>query len=51
LNIDFGINNETQDYKIGTMWESTCGRGRGKEGDEGEGVWLIGFIYIHETEP
>jgi hypothetical protein len=28
LNIDFGINNERQDCKIGTGWGNTCGRGR-----------------------
>jgi hypothetical protein len=26
------------------------GRGRVNGGDEGEGMWLIGFIYIHEIE-
>jgi hypothetical protein len=23
---------------------------RVNEGDEGEGIWLMGFIYIHEIE-
>jgi hypothetical protein len=32
-------------YEVGT-----CGRGRMNGGDEGEGVWLMGFIYIHEIE-
>jgi hypothetical protein len=26
------------------------GRGRVNEGDEGEGIWLMGFVYIHEIE-
>jgi hypothetical protein len=21
-----------------------------KEGDEGEGIWLMGFVYLYETE-
>jgi hypothetical protein len=25
-------------------------RGRGSGGNEGEGIWLIGFIYIYEIE-
>jgi hypothetical protein len=39
LNINLNINNETQGCKIGTvLWEGdTSGRGRGNEGDEGEG--------------
>jgi hypothetical protein len=45
LNIDIGTNSERQDYKIGTvgghLWE-----GQVKGGDEGEGLWLRGFIYI-----
>jgi hypothetical protein len=24
---------------------------RGNEGDEDEGIWLMGFIYLHEIEP
>jgi hypothetical protein len=41
LNIDFGINNERQDCKIGTVcvWVLVCRR-RGNGGDEGEGIWL-----------
>jgi hypothetical protein len=50
LNTDFGIKNERQDCKIGTVWGDICGRGRINEGDEGEGIWLMGFIYIHEIE-
>jgi hypothetical protein len=43
LNINFGIKNESQDCKIGTVegWMVN-------EGDEGEGIWLVYFIYIHE---
>jgi hypothetical protein len=26
------------------------GRGRGNEGDEGEVIWLMDFIYIHEID-
>jgi hypothetical protein len=33
FNIDFGINNERQDCKIGTVWGSTCGRRKGNRGD------------------
>jgi hypothetical protein len=29
----------------GYLWE-----GEGDEGNEGEEIWLIGFIYIHEIE-
>jgi hypothetical protein len=32
------------------MWRATCGRGRGNGGDEGEGIWLMDFIYIKEIE-
>jgi hypothetical protein len=51
LNIDFGINNERQDCKTGTVGErGTCGKGRVNGGDEGEGIWLMGFIYLQEIE-
>jgi hypothetical protein len=50
LNIDVGNNNERQDCKIGTVEGSTCGRGKVIGGDEGEGIWLMGFIYIHKKE-
>jgi hypothetical protein len=30
LNIDLNINNERQDYKIGTVWGNTCEMGEGK---------------------
>jgi hypothetical protein len=48
LNIDFGINNERQNCKIGTVWGVLL-RGE-NEGDEGEGIWLMGFIYMYEVE-
>jgi hypothetical protein len=51
LNIDFGTKNERQGCKIGTVcMGSTYGRGRGNGGDEGEGIWLMGFIYIYEIK-
>jgi hypothetical protein len=28
----------------------TCGRERLNGGDEGEGIWLMGFIYIYKIE-
>jgi hypothetical protein len=28
----------------------TCGRGRRNGGDEGEGIWLMDFIYLYEIE-
>jgi hypothetical protein len=46
LNINLDINNERRDFKIGTV----CGGKRGKEGDEGEGIWWMDFIYFYETE-
>jgi hypothetical protein len=49
LSIDLGINNEGQDCKMGTvcggMWE-----GRVNGGSEGEGIWVMGFIYMHGKE-
>jgi hypothetical protein len=27
------------------------GRGRVKEGDEGDSVWQMDFIYLYETDP
>jgi hypothetical protein len=47
LNINLNINNVRQDCKIGTV----CGRGvlmggmRVNEGDKGEGIWQMDFIY------
>jgi hypothetical protein len=28
----------------------SCGVGRVNEGNEGEGIWLMDFIYIYEVE-
>jgi hypothetical protein len=30
--------------------EVLVGEGRVKEGDEGDGIWFVNFIYLHETE-
>jgi hypothetical protein len=50
LNTDFGIKNERQDYKIVWCGEASC-RGRMVNGgDEGEGIWLMGFIYMYELD-
>jgi hypothetical protein len=43
LNIDLGINNERQDYKLGTVGVYLCA-GRVNEGNNGEGIWLMDFI-------
>jgi hypothetical protein len=43
LNIDLEINNERQDYKISTMERVSVG-------DEGEDIWLMGFIHTHEIK-
>jgi hypothetical protein len=44
LNINLEINNEKRDCKTGTVWGGCCG-GVVNEGDEGEGIWLMDFIY------
>jgi hypothetical protein len=44
MNIDFVIKNERQDCKIGIVGGSIYGKGKG------EGLWLMGFIYIYEIE-
>jgi hypothetical protein len=49
LNIDFGINNERKDCKIGTLCGSTYGKGM-IGGDEDEGIGSISFIHIKEIE-
>jgi hypothetical protein len=50
LKIDLENNNERQTVKfIQCVW-GTCGRGRGNEGDEGEGIRLMDFIYICKIE-
>jgi hypothetical protein len=47
LSVNLEINNERQDCESGTVVGGTC-RGRGNEGDEGEGIWLMDFIYEKE---
>jgi hypothetical protein len=48
LNIDFGFKNERQDCKIGTVCGGgTCG-GERVNGDEGEGIWFMGCVYMYE---
>jgi hypothetical protein len=52
LNVNLNINNENQDCKIGTVYAGRAllvGRGM-KEGDEGDSIWLMDFIYLYETE-
>jgi hypothetical protein len=44
LNIDFGIQNERRDCKIGNSV------GRWVNGDEDDGIWLMGFIYMYKIE-
>jgi hypothetical protein len=50
LSTDFGIKNVRQDCKICIVWMGNCGRRRVNGGDEGEGIWLTGFIDIYELE-
>jgi hypothetical protein len=51
LNIDLNINNERQDCEIGTVWGVVLvGEGRLNEGDEGEEIWWLDFIYLYEIE-
>jgi hypothetical protein len=52
LNIDFGIKNERQDDKTGTVCGrgGTCGKGAMNAGDEDEAIGLMDFIYIKEIE-
>jgi hypothetical protein len=51
LNIDLGINNERQDCTTGSVAGEVLVRGwRVNGGDEGEGIWLMGFKYIYEIE-
>jgi hypothetical protein len=45
LNTNLGINNERQDCKIVPRGRVlVCGA---NEGDAGEGIWLMNFIYVH----
>jgi hypothetical protein len=39
---------ERLDYKIGTLEGYLSGRRMNT--DEGEGIWLMGFIYVNEVE-
>jgi hypothetical protein len=32
------------------VWRGTSGRGRVDDGDESEGIWLVGFIFLYEIE-
>jgi hypothetical protein len=45
FNIDFGINNERQYYKTGTVGEGACGRERVNGGDEDEN--MVDGLHIH----
>jgi hypothetical protein len=36
--------------KMCTVCGGPCGRGRVNGRDEGEGKWLMGFIYIYDRE-
>jgi hypothetical protein len=42
------VNNERQDYKIGTVG-AACGRER-VNALIGKGTWLMDFLYLNETE-
>jgi hypothetical protein len=52
LSVNLNINNENQDCKIGTVcvyvWGILAEGERVKEG--GDGIWLMDFIYLYETE-
>jgi hypothetical protein len=50
LNTDLDINNERQDCELGTVWGALVGGRRVNEGDGGEGIWLMDFIYLYEIE-
>jgi hypothetical protein len=52
LNIYFGINNERQDCKTGTVYVRVL-VGRGSVnigGDDDEGIGLTSFMYVKEME-
>jgi hypothetical protein len=44
------INNERQDCKIRTWWAVLVGWGRVSEGDYGEVIWWMYFIYLYGME-
>jgi hypothetical protein len=49
--MDLNINNERQDSKIGMVYVGVLVReGRVNKGGEGEGIWWVDFIYLHEIE-
>jgi hypothetical protein len=51
LKVNFGINNERQDCKIGTLCVGVLvGWGRVNVVDDKEGIWLMGFIYLYKME-
>jgi hypothetical protein len=51
LNINLNINNENQDCTIGTVRGGTISRkGRVNEGDKGDSIGLMNFIYLYEIE-
>jgi hypothetical protein len=51
LNIDLTIDNERLEYKISLVWGMIqLGGQRVNEGDEGEAIWLIDFVYLYEIE-
>jgi hypothetical protein len=52
LNVNLDINGKGQDYKTGAVCAGGVqgGGGRVKEGDWDDGVWLMDFIYLYETE-
>jgi hypothetical protein len=53
LNVNLNINNENEDCKIGTVCDEMgvlMEGGRAKEGDLGNGMWLMDFINLYETE-
>jgi hypothetical protein len=45
LSIDCGIKNVRQDCIIGSVCGVLVREGRANGGDEGEGIWLMNFIY------
>jgi hypothetical protein len=49
LNTDFGSKDERWDCKMGTG-AVLVGGGKVNRGDDSEGIWLIGLVYIHEIE-
>jgi hypothetical protein len=49
LNLNLDINNERQECKIGTVVGVLVG-GRVNEGDLGEEICLVDFMYLYEIE-